>query len=93
MKTIYEILYGSDAYGTTAGDSDRDIRGILLPSLDEVFSMRPMEDIREEKKNEHGITIEDRVMYPIRKFFELAVKSNPSEAVSQPPFCSLKFLY
>ena len=72
MKTIYEILYGSDAYGTTMEDSDNDIRGILLPTIDECLSMKDLKDVRIHNDEE------DRVMYPIQKFFRLAVKSNPS---------------
>lgn len=78
MKIIYEVLYGSDAYGTTTGDSDNDIRAILLPTIEESLSMKELQDIREEKKNDKRETIEDKVMYPIQKFFKLAVKSNPS---------------
>lgn len=72
MKTIYEILYGSDAYGTTTNDSDNDIRGIMLPSLDECLSMKGLNDVR------HHDETEDRVMYPLQKFFKLATESNPS---------------
>ena len=72
MKIIYEILYGSDSYGTTMNDSDNDIRGILLPTIDECLSMKELHDVRNMDENE------DRVMYPIQKFFKLAVKSNPS---------------
>jgi len=72
MKIIYEILYGSDAYGTTMNDSDNDIRGIMLPTIDECLSMRELHDVRNMDENE------DRVMYSIQKFFRLAIKSNPS---------------
>jgi predicted nucleotidyltransferase len=72
MKIIYEILYGSDAYGTTTNDSDNDIRGILLPTIDESLSMKELSDVRISNDKE------DRVMYPLQKFFRLAVKSNPS---------------
>lgn len=72
MKIIYEIIYGSDCYGTTTADSDNDIRGILLPTIDECLSMKELKDIRVHNDEE------DRVMYPIQKFFKLAIKSNPS---------------
>ena len=77
MKTVYEVLYGSRAYGTATPDADIDIRGILLPTIDESLSMVELKDIRYEKENDKGI-LEDVVMYPIQKFFRLAVKSNPS---------------
>jgi len=72
MKIIYEILYGSDVYGTTTNDSDQDIRGILMPSLEEVFSLKEQQDIRVQSDES------DIVMYPINKFFKLAARSNPS---------------
>jgi len=83
MKTIYEILYGSRAYGTATGSSDNDIRGILLPTLEESLSMKPLKDLRVQKEKE------DRIMYPIQKFFKLAIKSNPSvfEWLFVPPSC------
>jgi len=77
MKTIYETLYGSRCYGTATPDADIDIRGILLPTIEESLSMIELKDIRYEKENKQGI-LEDVVMYPIQKFFRLAVKSNPS---------------
>ena len=77
MKTIYEILYGSRCYGTATPNADIDIRGILLPTIEESLSMTELKDIRHEKENKKGI-LEDVVMYPIQKFFRLAVKSNPS---------------
>jgi uncharacterized protein len=91
MKIIYEILYGSDAYGTTLNDSDRDIRGILLPSLDEALSMKELNDIRTEKRDKNGKMIEDQVMYPLQKFFRLAIKSNPAvfEWLFVPESCIL----
>jgi len=76
MKTIYEILYGSRCYGTATLDADIDIRGIMLPTIEESLSMEELKDIR-YKKNNKG-KIKDVVMYPIQKFFKLAIKSNPS---------------
>jgi predicted nucleotidyltransferase len=72
MKVIYEILYGSDAYGTTTNDSDNDIRGILLPTIDESLSMNGLNDV--QVKNDQ----EDRVMFPLQKFVRLAIRSNPA---------------
>jgi len=92
MKIIYKILYGSDAYGTTMNDSDRDIRGILLPTISECLSLRELKEVRKEKKNESSKIIEDKVMFPIQKFFRLAIKSNPAvfEWLFVPKSCILK---
>jgi len=65
-------LYGSDAYGTTTKDSDNDIRGILLPTIDESLSLKGLNDIRIKDSES------DTVMYPLQKFFQLAQNSNPS---------------
>jgi predicted nucleotidyltransferase len=92
MKTIYEIIFGSHCYGTTTNDSDRDIRGVYLPTLKESLSMKELKDIRKEDKDENGKTTEDRVEYSLQKFFKLAVKSNPSvfEWLFVPSQCILK---
>lgn len=44
MKTIYKIKYGSWAYGTATPESDLDIRGILLPSVDESLGLKELND-------------------------------------------------
>jgi predicted nucleotidyltransferase len=72
MNKVYEILYGSHAYGTATEDSDRDIRGIYLPTIDECLSMTELKDyvVNNDK--------EDTVFYPLQKFFKLCMKCNPS---------------
>lgn len=50
MKTIYKIKYGSRAYGTMTPDSDIDIRGILLPSMEEALSLKPLKDEQHKKR-------------------------------------------
>jgi hypothetical protein len=82
-KIIYQVLYGSDAYGTTTNDSDNDVRGIFLPEVKEMLSFNPPECWR--LKDDSG----DYVFYDIRKFFKLAVESNPGvfEWLSVPSQC------
>jgi uncharacterized protein len=72
LNIVYTILYGSHAYGTATPDSDRDIRGIFIPDVDEYVSLEEIKDIR--KMTQYA----DVVMHPIHKFFSLAMKGNPS---------------
>ena len=69
---IYKILYGSRAYGTSTPDSDKDIRGIFIPALEQYVSLKEIKDIRKDTD------YEDIVIHPIHKFFSLAIKGNPS---------------
>ena len=69
---IYEIIYGSRAYGTDEPDSDIDRRGIFLPSVEDHLSLKGIKEIRyTEEENEV-------LFYPIQKFVSLAIKNNPS---------------
>lgn len=71
-KIIYQVLYGSDAYGTTTNDSDNDIRGIFLPTKEQMLGFYPPEC--HDWMDESG----DYVFFSLKKFFSLAVKSNPA---------------
>jgi len=70
LNISYKIRFGSHAYGVSTEDSDLDIRGIYLPTLEEFLSLKELKDY-EDKDN-------DIIIYPINKFFKLAAKSNPS---------------
>jgi predicted nucleotidyltransferase len=70
---IYKITYGSHAYGTANKYSDVDIRGIYLPTLDEHLGFKEPKDI-----TEIGAEGQDVVIFPIKKFFKLAMENNPS---------------
>jgi len=84
MNIIYEILSGSHAYGTNTPESDRDVRGIWLPKMEEYLGMKDPEEIRDNT--------EDTVYFPIRKFFLLAKACNPNilEWLWMPAHCVLK---
>ena len=70
MKIIYKIIAGSKLYGLNDQNSDTDIRGIMLPTVEEALSLK-QKDVFEESDN-------DTVYYSLQKFFRLALKSNPS---------------
>lgn len=86
-KVIYEAISGSRAYGTSIeGVSDTDIKGIFIPPAQAFFSLNPIDDQINDSKH-------DIVYYCLKKFFELASKSNPNliEMLWYPKDCVLKF--
>mgnify|MGYP000017518225 CR=1 FL=1 len=75
---IYQLVYGSHAYGTTTEGSDLDIRGIFVPSIWDVLSMQGVEDVRGSSKSLFEGIETEWIYYPVTKFVKLAMKCNPS---------------
>lgn len=69
MNIIYEVLSGSHAYGLATESSDEDVRGIFLPTAEELLGFGYSET-KEAKP--------DKVYHSLRKFMHLALKANPS---------------
>jgi len=69
MRIIYEVLSGSHAYGLNHSHSDKDIRGIFVPSTKEVLGFG-YKETRERKP--------DKVYHSLRKYLGLALQANPS---------------
>lgn len=69
MEIVYEVLSGSHAYGLATHTADEDIRGIFVPSGDDILGFGYKETI--ERKP-------DKVYHSIAKYFHLALKANPS---------------
>jgi predicted nucleotidyltransferase len=69
MNIIYEVLSGSHAYGLATETSDEDIRGIFLPTAEELLGFSYPET-KEGKP--------DKVYHCLRKYMHLALKANPS---------------
>lgn len=69
MNIIYEVLSGSHAYGLATETSDEDIRGVFLPTAEELLGFSYPET-KEAKP--------DKVYHSLRKFMHLALKANPS---------------
>ena len=67
---ILETVHGSRAYGLSGEDSDLDIKGIHVPEPASFLGYRPWPEQAELSP--------DHVLYDIRKFFRLAVESNPT---------------
>ena len=70
-RIILDAVGGSIAYGTSTPNSDRDIRGIYInPAREYMGLIEPSGQISDEK---HDVTY-----YSLKRFFELAQKSNPN---------------
>lgn len=69
MKTIYECIVGSHAYGTNIPTSDRDIKGIFIEPVDNILGMKYTEQLNIDK---------DTSFYEIKRFLQLAAKGNPT---------------
>ena len=74
MKTLYEVVCGSRAYGTDTPESDIDIRGVVVPPLEYFFGFSCHFEQQEHKDQEGN----DSVHYDIRKFMKLAADANPN---------------
>lgn len=68
-KLLYLFKSGSHLYGTVTSDSDIDWRGVYQPDIYDYLHSNPPEDIR------FG---EDGLLYPLKKFGELAFQCNPN---------------
>ncbi len=87
---IYDVIYGSHAYGTNREDSDMDKRGIfILP--DDI--LKPKETVNGFEDNEYISEITDGtqnvVYYEIRKFLYMLSNSKPNalEILNVPEEC------
>ena len=71
MKTIFEAIIGSFAYGTNHKGSDTDFRGVGIElDLAYYFGFKKINQIQDK--------IKDKVIYDIRKFLSLAKDGNPN---------------
>jgi predicted nucleotidyltransferase len=68
---IFECISGSQAYGTNTEKSDEDIRGIFSYPKDKLISLFDYPDNVSDETN-------DITFYELKKFFNLAAKSNPN---------------
>ena len=69
MKYVYKCLVGSRAYGTNFENSDFDYKGIYVQDIRDIVTFDYKEQIDESK---------DITYYEIKRFLELAMKSNPT---------------
>ena len=66
----YLTISGSRAYGTNNENSDTDIRGFAVESLDSILTGKIFEQIDDDKT--------DTTIYGLRKFFKLCTECNPN---------------
>lgn len=66
----YLTLAGSIAYGTNTEQSDTDIRGFALESVDDLLTGKAFEQVEDRTT--------DTVIYGLRKFFHLCAGGNPN---------------
>jgi len=69
---IFETIAGSHLYGTNIEGSDFDKRGVCVPPYRILFNPFQKFDQLEET------VYEDRVIYSLAKFFDLATQNNPN---------------
>jgi len=69
MNIIYEVLSGSHAYGLATEQADEDIRGIFLPSAEELLGF----GYKETRTSQPDI-----VHHCLKKYLNLCLKANPS---------------
>lgn len=69
-RLCFICIAGSHAYGTNTENSDIDIRGVMLPTIDELIGTK-----RFEQKQD---TESDSVIYEFNKFVKLVSDCNPN---------------
>lgn len=66
----YLTISGSISYGTDNADSDLDIRGFAVESLNSILTNKAFEQIADDKT--------DTIIYGLGKFFKLCAENNPN---------------
>jgi len=69
LEIVYEVLSGSHAYGLATHTADEDVRGIFVPSGDDILGFGYKGTI--ERKP-------DKAYHSIAKYLRLTLKANPS---------------
>lgn len=84
-KVIENIGYvapaGSILFGTNNQDSDRDYRGIVIPTKEEIYGLKSFE-FSKIAEGEGGINLKDDLdieLYSLKKFFNGLIDGNPIE--------------
>lgn len=76
MKTIVKMIFGSHLYGTHTEQSDRDYKGVFLPSFSDCILNRIPKSVNHHTKSGSGKNTADDVdeeMYSLQYFMRLAV--------------------
>lgn len=70
-QVILEVQAGSHLYGTNVPESDVDLRGVVLPKVEEIIGLA-----RFDQAEKHGD--EDTVYYSLPRYIQLLLKGNPN---------------
>ena len=77
-KIIVKMLFGSHLYGTATKDSDKDYKGIFLPSKEEIFLGKIPKSIqlntKKDNQTKNSSDDIDTELYSLHYFIELACK-------------------
>lgn len=77
-KTLVNMVFGSHLYGTNSPTSDRDFKGVYLPTLNQMLLGRFPKSINENSKQDSSerntATDTDKETYSLHYFLELAKK-------------------
>ncbi len=78
---LFLVIRGSHAYGTNISTSDIDYAGVFCQKETDILGMSYIEQINDDKN--------DIVVYEVRRFLELLMKSNPTvlELLNTPEDC------
>lgn len=78
METIVKMLFGSHLYGTATENSDTDIKGVFMPTREQVLLQRVPNSINEKRNKKEGekntSADTDLEMYSLHYFLHLALQ-------------------
>ena len=70
-KLAYATISGSKAYGVSVKNSDTDIRGFYIESLEDLMGIKKIKEQYEDSES-------DTVIYSFKKFVKLLANGNPN---------------
>ena len=78
MQTVVKMIFGSHLYGTATANSDTDLKGVFLPSRDQVLLQRVPNSLSEKRNKKDGekntAADTDSEMYSLHYFLHLALQ-------------------
>lgn len=85
VELVVAMYAGSQLYGTSTPQSDVDIRGVCMPTMESVIGMSPFEQFNPGKEQAKkwsleklGVEADDVTIYALPKFFGLLMAANPN---------------
>lgn len=74
MRLLYRATVGSQLYGFSTPESDKDYKGFGLPEVDELIGLKNWEQNVEKNAEENT----EGSIYALRKYLALCLKGNPT---------------